>query len=185
MFRDPTFSLLGHLKADLMRQHQLLRGTAAPPAAIWLWAGALSPRFVPVLLCRVAYALHNTRLGPLAKIVSLLNFVLFGIEIAVRCPIGPGLFLPHTQGTVVGAWAIGTNATIFQGVTLGARELDFSYAQASRPVLKDNVTVGAGAKVLGGIRIGVGVRIGANSVVLSTLPDGVVAVGVPARVVTS
>ena len=185
MSRDSSFSLFGHLRADLLRQHQLLRGTAPPPGAARLWAGALSPRFVPVLLCRVAYALHNVRLGPLARIVSLLNFVLFGIEIAVRCPIGPGLFFPHTQGTVIGAWAIGTNATIFQGVTLGARELDFSYAEASRPVLQDDVTVGAGAKVLGGIRIGAGVRIGANSVVLSTLPDGVVAVGAPARVVKS
>jgi serine O-acetyltransferase len=121
----------------------------------------------------------------LAKLVSLINFFLFGIEIAVRCPIGRGFFLPHTQGTVIGAWSIGDNATVFQGVTLGARELDHSYVESSRPVLLDDVTVGSGAKVLGGIRIGSRVRIGANSVVLSDLPNDVIAVGAPARPVKS
>lgn len=141
----------------------------------------LAPRFLPVALCRLAHALHRWRLGPLARLVSLLNFFLFGIEIAVRCPIGPGLFFPHTQGTVIGAWSIGSNATIFQGVTLGARELDFTYTEGSRPVLGDGVTLGAGAKVLGGVVLADGVRVGANAVVIDSLPAGSVAVGVPAR----
>jgi serine O-acetyltransferase len=111
----------------------------------------------------------------------MLNFFLFGIEIAVRCPIGPGLFLPHTQGTVIGAWRVGSDAIIFQGVTLGARELDFSYSEQSRPVIGDGVTIGAGAKVLGGIHVGEGARIGANSVVLHAIPAHALAVGAPAR----
>jgi serine O-acetyltransferase len=134
-----------------------------------------------VLLCRLAHRLFRWRLGPLAKLLSLLNFFLFGIEIAVRCPIGKGLFFPHTQGTVIGAQAIGENAIIFQGVTLGARELDFSYGVASRPLLGDNVTVGAGAKVLGPVSLGDGARIGANAVVLTSIPAGTLAVGAPAR----
>lgn len=182
MYRDPNFSFLGHLKGDLQRHHARLRGAASQPTVIRLWAGAISPRFLPVLLCRVAYALHNIYLGPLAKLVSLFNFLLFGIEIAVRCPIGPGLFLPHTQGTVIGAWRVGRNATIFQGVTLGARELDFGYAEESRPSVGDDVTIGSGAKVLGGLSVGDGALIGANSVVLQSVPAGVLAVGVPARV---
>ena len=182
----PPFALTSYLRADLRRQWRLLHGESAPMAPAWrLWLGVLSPRFIPVLLCRLAHGLHLAHLGPLAKLFSLLNFFLFGIEIAVRCPIGPGLFLPHTQGTVVGAWCVGANATIFQGVTLGARELDFNYGETSRPQVGDGVTIGAGAKVLGGLRIGDGARIGANSVVLASVPARSLAVGAPARVVRS
>lgn len=170
------------LRADLLRQHDLLHGNhRIAPSGLRLWLGVWSPRFVPVLLCRVAHSLHRRRLGSIAKLVSLLNFFAFGVEIAVRCPIGPGLFLPHTQGTVIGAWSIGANATIFQGVTLGAREIDFTYTEQSRPTLGNGVTVAAGAKVLGGIMLGDDSRIGANSVVLSDIPAGALAVGAPAR----
>ena len=114
--------------------------------------------------------------------MSSINFFAFGIEVSVRCPIGPGLFLPHTQGTVIGAWRIGANATIFQGVTLGAKEIDFKYAENSRPTVGDDVTIGSGAKVLGGITLANKVRVGANSVVLTNMPEGVLAVGAPAQV---
>ena len=117
--------------------------------------------------------------------VSLVNFFAFGIEISIRCPIGPGLFLPHTQGTVIGAWRIGTNATIFQGVTLGAKDIDFAYSVTSRPTVGDNVTIGSGAKVLGGVQLANRTRVGANSVVLSDVPEGALAVGAPARMIAS
>ena len=178
------FRFLSWLRADLVRHWTITRGAEAHlPSTLRLWLGIASPRFVPVLLCRSAYGLYRMGLGPLAKAVSLLNFFCFGIEIAVRCPIGPGLFLPHTQGTVIGAWAVGRNATIFQGVTLGAREIDFTYTEQSRPTLGDDVTVGAGAKILGGLQLEDGVRVGANSVVLQSIPSKTLAVGVPARVV--
>lgn len=172
------------LHGDLVRQYELLHGVDMPaPSGLRLWLGVVSPRFIPVLLCRLAHALYLCRLSPLAKIVSLINFFAFGIEISVRCPIGPGLFFPHTQGTVIGAWCIGANATIFQGVTLGAKEIDFSYTERSRPMLKNNVTIGSGAKILGGITLADRVRVGANSVVLSDMPEGALAVGAPARII--
>lgn len=177
------FRLLTYLAADLRRALVVMHGTADGVSSLRLWLGLLSPRFVPVLLCRLAHALYRLKLGPLAKLVSLLNFFLFGIEIAVRCPIGKGLFLPHTQGTVIGAWFIGENATIFQGVTLGAREVDFSYQVSSRPTVGHGVTIGSGAKVLGGVTLGSGSRIGANAVVLSDVAPGLLAVGIPAKVV--
>lgn len=173
------------LRADLLRQYRLIRGANKPaPSGLRLWLGIVSPRFVPVLLCRIAHTLYLHRLSPLAKVVSLINFFAFGIEISVRCPIGPGLFLPHTQGTVIGAWQIGANATIFQGVTLGAKEVDFTYTELSRPTVGDEVIIGSGAKVLGGISIANRVRVGANSVVLSNIPEAVLAVGAPARIVS-
>jgi serine O-acetyltransferase len=177
------FKLLPYLAADLRRAQVVMHGTADGVSNLRLWLGVLSPRFVPVLLCRLAHWFYRLKLGPVAKLVSLLNFFLFGIEIAVRCPIGKGLFLPHTQGTVIGAWSIGENATIFQGVTLGAREVDFSYQESSRPTVGDGVTIGSGAKVLGGLILGSGSRIGANAVVLSDVAPGLVAVGIPAKTV--
>jgi serine O-acetyltransferase len=177
------FGLLSYLSADLIRARVLTHGTASNISGFRLWMGIFSPRFMPVLLCRVAYCLFRLKLGPLAKAVSLLNFVMFGIEIAVRCPIGKGLFFPHTVGTVIGAYAIGENVIIFQGVTLGAREVSFSYQESSRPVVGDDVIIGSGAKVLGGIVLGSGSRIGANAVVLDSVPSNVVAVGVPAKIV--
>lgn len=176
------FKLLPYLKADLLRAQQLLHG-ATVISGLRLWLGLFSPRFVPVLLCRFAYASQFMGLRPVARLFSLLNFFFFGIEIAVRCPIGKGLFFPHTQGTVIGAWSIGENATIFQGVTLGAKEIDFSYTKSSRPTVGNGVTVGSGAKVLGGLTLGSDSRVGANAVVLSDVLPGSLAVGIPAKAV--
>jgi serine O-acetyltransferase len=181
---ESTFQLLRFLTADLRRQSDLLRGTGTPRGS-GLFLDVLSPRFGPVLLCRLAHRLHLWHLGPIAKLFSLLNFVIFGIEIAVRCPIGPGLFIPHSQGIVIGAARIGCNATIYQGVTLGAKDLDFSYLASRRPTVGNNVLIGAGAKVLGGIELGNDVIIGANAVVLDSMPDGVLATGIPARIIRS
>lgn len=178
-----NFNLLSYLAADLRRARLLQHGLADDASGLHLWLGVFSPRFVPVLLCRLAHSFYRLKWGPIAKAVSLLNFFLFGIEISVRCPIGKGLFFPHTQGTVIGAWSIGENVTIFQGVTLGAKELDFSYQESSRPKVGDGVTIGSGAKVLGGVTLGSGSRLGANAVALTDIAPGVLAVGIPAKVV--
>lgn len=150
-----------------------------------LWVGLFSPRFLPNLNCRLAHYFYTKRLIVLAKLFSTINFFLYGIEVAVRCPIGPGLLLPHTHGTVIGAVRIGAGVTIYQGVTLGAREVDFGYGENLRPIVQDGVVIGSGAKILGGVTIGAGSRIGANAVVVKTVPAGALAVGVPAQIVNA
>ncbi len=103
--------------------------------------------------------------------------VVTGADIPLGCKIGGGLLLPHPNGVVIhGNVVIGPNCLIFQQVTLGA-------AGRGVPVLGGHVDIGAGAKVLGKIRIGNDVRIGANSVVLRDVPDGATVVGIPATVV--
>jgi serine O-acetyltransferase len=170
--------------ADLRRYRGISRGRDPLVRLSGVdWLSLVSPRFAPMLLQRIGYALQVRRLGPLAKLVSLINFMIFGIEIATRCPIGPGLFFPHTQGTVIGARSIGRNATIYQGVTLGAKELDFGYSDDRRPQIGNDVLIGSGAKVLGGLSVGNGVRIGANTVVTKSLAPGVTAVGSAMRVI--
>ncbi|AOE82332.1 serine acetyltransferase [Pseudomonas lurida] len=169
------------LISDAIRHRELL-GRSAISSGLKLWLGMLSPRFAPVLLHRLAHRCHRGPLGPFAKVFSLINFLFFGIEIAVACKIGPGLFFPHTHGTVIGAFTIGKNAVIYQGVTVGAKDLDFTYDAAHRPCIGDNVLLGAGAKVLGGIELGHGVTVAANAVLLSSVPDNVVVGGIPAKI---
>jgi serine O-acetyltransferase len=178
-----VMSLKECLLADLERQFFYDGQPNRVPTVLGVFRRALHPRFLPVLLFRLAHSCYNRQWGALAKVLSLTNFVLFGIEIAQRCEIGGGLFLPHTVGTVIGAKLIGKNAVIFQGVTLGAKSVDIGYDEASRPSLGDNVVIGSGAKVLGGISIGDNVTVGANAVVTKSLEDRVVAVGIPATVV--
>ncbi|MGL5011002.1 MAG: serine O-acetyltransferase, partial [Paracoccaceae bacterium] len=96
--------------------------------------------------------------------------------------IGPGFVLPHPGGIVLGSARIGRNVTVFQNVTLGARDFDGAYDLAKRPVLEDGCLVGAGAVVLGPIRVGRGATVAANSLALRDVPDGATAIGVPAAI---
>ncbi|MBE6757585.1 MAG: serine O-acetyltransferase [Ruminococcaceae bacterium] len=103
-----------------------------------------------------------------------------GIEIHPGATIGRRLFIDHGTGVVIGETTeIGDDCTIYQGVTLGGTGKDRG---KRHPTLGNNVMVGAGAKVLGPIRIGNNVRIAAGAVVLMDIPDNCTAVGVPARI---
>jgi serine O-acetyltransferase len=103
-----------------------------------------------------------------------------GIEIHPAAVIGPGLFIDHGMGVVIGETAeLGANVTLFQGVTLGGK----SWNKGKRhPTIGDNVVVGAGAKVLGGFDVGARSRIGANAVVVKSVPADSVVVGVPGEI---
>ena len=171
------------LFADLSRQYSFGGTPERKPTAIGLFLNFFSPRFMPVVLFRLSHFFYEVKLSPLAKAFSLMNFVLFGLEIAARCKIGKGLYFPHTQGTVIGALSIGENATIYHNVTFGAREVDLAYSETGRPVVGDNVIIGAGAKVLGGVNIGDGARVGANAVVIENVPAKATVVGIPARII--
>jgi serine O-acetyltransferase len=92
-------------------------------------------------------------------------------------PIGPGLFISHGQTTILSAERIGANLQVHQGVTIG-----WDYRGERRPIVGDDVFIGAGAKILGPVTIGDGARIGANAVVVGDVPAGATAVGVPAAV---
>lgn len=176
-------SLRETLLADLGRQYFYSQRFEKKPTVSGILLNLFSPRFIPVILFRLSHCCHDLNLSPLAKLFSLINFVIFGLEIAVRCKIGNGLYLPHTQGTVIGAASIGENATIYHSVTFGAREIDLGYSAAARPVVGNNVMVGAGAKILGGVVIGDSARIAANAVVIDDVPGGATVAGIPARVV--
>ena len=134
-----------------------------------------------ILLHRVAHKLHQNEHFFAARAVSQLGRKLTGIEIHPGATIGKGFFIDHGMGVVIGETAeIGDNCTIYQGVTLGGTGKDVG---KRHPTLRDNVMVGAGAKVLGPVEIGSNTKIAANAVVLRAVPENSTAVGIPAKVV--
>lgn len=117
-----------------------------------------------------------------ARVLSTLNRWVTGADIHPGATLGPGLFIDHAIGVVIGQTAeVGSDVTIYHGVTLGGTSL----RQGKRhPTVGDRVTIGAGAKILGAITVGDGSRIGANAVVVRPVPPNTVVVGVPGQVVS-
>ncbi|HEY3343934.1 MAG TPA: serine O-acetyltransferase [Anaerolineaceae bacterium] len=123
---------------------------------------------------------HNLKL--IGRVTSQLLRFLTGIEIHPGATIGPRFFIDHGMGVVIGETAeVGCDVTLYHGVTLGGTSLEKG---KRHPTLEDGVVIGAGAKVLGAITIGAGSRIGANAVVVKSVPANSVVVGVPGQVVS-
>jgi serine O-acetyltransferase len=122
-------------------------------------------------------ALHAL-LRKLARCRHLFWSIVTASDIDPHCRIGAGLMLPHPNGVIFhGDAVIGNNCMIMQQVTVGM------IGEGEYPVVGDDVYIGAGAKILGRVRIGSGSRIGAMAVVLQDVPAGCTAVGIPARVI--
>lgn len=139
-----------------------------------LWS---HPQLWATGIYRLARWSHVHRVRLLPTLLERLNMVLFGLELGPSIPIGPGLYIPHPWGTTVMARRIGANATFIHAITIGMRQ------EEEFPVLGDGVFIGAGARILGGIKLGDDCSIGANAVVIADVPVGATAVGVPARLV--
>jgi len=129
---------------------------------------------------RLAHQLWQREFYLLGRLVSHLGRFLTGIEIHPGARIGPGLVIDHGMGTVIGETAeIGANVLLYHNVTLGGVTLK---KEKRHPTVEDGVVIGAGAKVLGPVRIGAHARIGANAVVIKDVPNNSVVVGVPGRI---
>lgn len=141
------------------------------------------PGLHALLAHRFAHSIWNMGLRWLARVVSAISRWLTGIEIHPGAKIGRRFFIDHGMGVVIGETAeIGDDCTLYHGVTLGGT----SWEKGKRhPTLRNNVVVGAGAKVLGPIVLGEGVRIGSNAVVVKDVPEDSTVVGVPGRVVST
>jgi serine O-acetyltransferase len=130
-----------------------------------------------VLAHRIAHALHEARVPVVPRTIAAAARTLTGIEIHPAAQIGPGFFIDHGMGVVIGETAeIGSDVTLYQGVTLGGT----GFATGKRhPTVQDNVTIGSGAKLLGPITVGHGSKIGANTVVIHDVPPNSTVVGNP------
>ncbi len=130
---------------------------------------------------RISHWLWRRGLKLAGRLCSALTAWLTGVDIHPAALLGPGLFIDHAVGVVIGETAeVGTDVTIYHGVTLGGNRLERG---KRHPTVGDRVTIGAGAKVLGPITIGHDSRIGANAVVVKPVPPDSVVVGVPGQVI--
>ena len=139
------------------------------------------PGFHAILLHRLAHKLYRWNVPLLPRLISQISRFLTGIEIHPGATIGRRFFIDHGTGVVIGETTeIGDDVLLYQGVTLGGTGNERG---KRHPTLGNNVVVGTGAKVLGNIRIGDNVKIGAGSVVVHPVPDNSTVVGIPGRVV--
>ena len=155
---------------------------ARDPAARSAWEVALLYPGVHALWGhRASHALWQRDRKFAARALSQAVRFATGIEIHPGATIGERLFIDHGSGVVIGETAeVGDDVTLYHGVTLGGISTDHG---KRHPTLGDRVVVGAGAKILGPVTLGTESRIGANSVVLRSVPDGSVVVGVPGQVI--
>ncbi|WP_313187161.1 serine O-acetyltransferase [Lacrimispora sp.] len=128
---------------------------------------------------RFAHWFYQHKMFFLARFISQLARFFTLIEIHPGAQLGHGILIDHGSGVVIGeTTVVGDNCTIYQGVTLGGVGLNKG---KRHPTLGNNVTVGAGAKILGSFEVGDNCTIAANAVLLKTLESNVTAVGIPAR----
>lgn len=138
-----------------------------------------------LLLAICHYQFWVGRRGPMARLAVKCSAIRYhfwsaiaGADIPLTCSIGGGLLIPHPNGIVIHPAAkIGVNCLILQQVTIGTR------GENDPPRIEGHVDIGAGAKILGPVHIGIHARIGANAVVLTDVPAGATAIGIPANIV--
>ena len=141
----------------------------------------LYPGFHAIIFHRLAHFLYKKEMYFLARVVSAISRFLTGIEIHPGAQIGKGFFIDHGSGIVIGETAeIGDNVTLYQGVTLGGSGKEKG---KRHPTIGNNVTISAGAKVLGSFTVGDHAKIGGGSVVVRAVPPHCTVVGVPGRIV--
>jgi serine O-acetyltransferase len=140
------------------------------------WAGVQA-----LLAHRAAHALMESGVPIVPRAIAYAVRSVTGVEIHPAAVIGKSFFIDHGAGVVIGETAvIGDRVTLYQGVTLGGT----GFQRGKRhPTLRDNVTVGSGAKLLGPIDVGAGAKVGANTVVVEDVPPGATVVGNPGHLV--
>ncbi|MGK7930363.1 MAG: serine O-acetyltransferase [Microcystaceae cyanobacterium] len=153
-----------------------------PAAGHWLEVLCCYPGLHAVVLHRLAHWLHSHHLPLIPRLISHFARLMTGIEIHPGAILGQGVFIDHGMGVVIGETAIvGDYCLIYQNVTLGGTGKETG---KRHPTLSHHVVVGAGAKVLGNIKVGHHVRIGAGSIVLQEVPHDCTVVGIPGRIIS-
>ena len=152
-----------------------------PAARNWVEIVFCYPGLHALWLHRLSHFAWQHKLKLLGRLLSQLNRFLTGIEIHPGAKIGRRFFIDHGMGVVIGETAeVGDDVLLYQGVVLGGTTL---VKRKRHPTIGNNVVIGAAAVLLGPTTVGDGAKIGANSVVVKSVPPGATVVGVPGRIV--
>jgi serine O-acetyltransferase len=173
-----------NIKHDLKKYYHVQEDGKKLPAVL---SALLCREFFSILVYRFGYHIYSNRniavrffFRPFYLFLDLIVRITCGIIIPARCKIGPGLYIGHAGLLIIHPKAIiGRDCSIAHDVTIGT----LGGGKMGVPVIGDNVMISSGARVLGPIRVGNNVKIGANAVVIKDIPDNATAVGVPARIV--
>jgi len=166
------FETLRTIATDLRQKAKWCYESESPASLV---KTALTDGTAAMVLYRLMQASRKRGLGPLEMVFNKLNSVVGGAIIGRGAEFGPGLVLIHADGVVInGTVKGGSNIYIEHQVTIGAE-------RRQSPVLGNDIFIGAGAKIVGSVKIGDGARIGANAVVLHDVPPGTTVVGIPAK----
>ena len=157
-----------------------------PASSSSFWILLLYPSIHVMVFYYISRFLWLRNIKSLSRLIMQFARFLTGIEIHPGAKIGDGFFMDHAMGIVIGETAeIGDNVTIYHGATLGgimpAFKSDEQRGIKRHPTLEAGVIIGSGAQILGPITIGSNARVGANSVVLKSIPNDVSVVGIPAH----
>ena len=162
-----------------MEQVQVIRKN--DPSVHHLMECVLTPSFRAMIGYKISHFFYQRKHFFLARYLSERSKRKTGIEIHPGACIGKRLFIDHGMGVVIGETAIiGDDVLIFHGVTLGGTGKE---TKKRHPTIGNRALIGAGAKVLGNIMIGDDAKIGANAVVLKSVPSSATVVGVPSSIV--
>ena len=166
---------------NLIKQEIATIKAKDPAAKSTLEIVLLYQGFHALILHRLAHKLYKLKIPFLPRLISQISRFITGIEIHPGATIGKNFFIDHGMGVVIGETAvIGDNCLVYQGVTLGGTGKE---SGKRHPTIGNNVTLGAGAILLGNISIGDNSNVGAGSVLIKSAKENSTLVGVPARVI--
>ena len=163
-----------YLKSDINQKQQILMGEGYQ---VSIFRTLVSDGTSANLLYRLTQSLMQYHLSPIALLTIWLNRVINGCVIGAQATFDKGFVIMHPVGVVINSKVRGgTNITIESGVVIGDEK-------GKAPLLGNNIFIGAGAKIIGGITIGDNVKVGANAVVVKDVPSNVTVVGIPAKII--
>jgi serine O-acetyltransferase len=174
--------LLASLVSDAVELARALDGTppgegARPSLKRAVKAALTQDGYKVLMMSRVREAARRWHVPGVNHALRLVTTVLYSIEIGNDIELGEGVNFTHTLGTVIGGTSkVGARVKFMGNNTIGTAK------DNGCPIIEDDVVIGCGARILGPIRIGRGAFIGANSVVLTDVPPGAVATGIPAKI---